>query len=57
MQLPTAPGFFVYTDPLTPPQRIQVVRDGDELCARFVDEWEGPCLVPVADMAGEFAPS
>jgi hypothetical protein len=56
MDAPTAPGFYVYTDALTPAQRIQVVQDGDSLCARFVDEWEGPCLVDVADMAGEFRP-
>jgi hypothetical protein len=54
MPLPTRPDFYVYTDPNSPPQRIQVVQDGDELCARFVDEFEGPCLVPVKDMAGEF---
>lgn len=57
MPLPTLPGFYVYTDALSPPQRLEVVRDGDELCARFEDEVEGPCLIPVTDMNGEFTPA
>jgi len=54
MPLPIHPGFYVYIDALSGAQRIEVVQDGDELCARFEDDFEGPCLVPVADMNGEF---
>jgi hypothetical protein len=50
----TKPGFYVYTDALAPAQRTQLGQDGGELCALFVDENEGPRLIPVAGMAGTF---
>lgn len=57
MPTPTTPGPFIYTDPIgSPPEPIEVVLDGDDLAARF-DGDEGPCLVPVADMSGDFQPA
>lgn len=53
--IPTKPGFYWFTDfPGAPPQRIEVLHDGGELCARFEDETEGAALLPVADLAGDF---
>lgn len=54
---PMTPGTYLYTDPGTPPQRVEVVLDDGELCARFEDEVEGVALVPVADMAGQWSPA
>jgi hypothetical protein len=60
MSTPTAPGTYWYTDqPGAPRERIEVLRDGDDLMARFADD-DGepePELVPVDDMAGQFAPA
>lgn len=53
--IPSKPDYYVYTDPGMPAQRIQVVRDGEELCARFVDDDGAVELVPVKDMAGSWA--
>jgi hypothetical protein len=58
MATPTAPGTYLYTDPIgSPPERLEVVLDGGELVARFDDPDDGAQLVPVADMAGEFTPA
>lgn len=55
---PTTPGTFIYTDPIgSPPERIEVVRDGDVLAARFQDAEADPELIPVDCMAGEFRPA
>lgn len=55
---PTSPGFFWYTDqPGAPRERIEVLRDGNTLVARFEDDDGDPEFVPVADMAGHFAPA
>jgi hypothetical protein len=52
---PTIPGFYWFTDdPKAPAQRIEVLLDDGELCARFEDEVEGTALLPVADLAGDF---
>jgi hypothetical protein len=57
MTTPTLPGDYIYTDPIgSPPERIKVIVDGEQLAARF-DGDEGPCLVAVADMSGEFKPA
>lgn len=56
MPTPDRPGAYIYRDPLTPPLRVKVVQDGDQLCAVFQDAEEGDCLVPVTDLAGDFVP-
>jgi hypothetical protein len=59
MQAATAPGFYVYTDPIgSPPERLEVVLVAGELMARFAGgDNDEAALVPVADMAGEFSPA
>lgn len=58
MTMPTAPGPYWYTDPIgSPRERVDVLRDGNTLVARFIDDDGDPDLVPVADMAGEFTPA
>jgi hypothetical protein len=55
---PTSAGFYWYTDqPGAPRERIEVLRDGSTLVARFSDDDGDPEFVPVADMAGDFAPA
>jgi hypothetical protein len=55
--IPTAPGFYWFTDqPGAPAQRIEVLRDGGELVARFEDEDEGEALVQIEPMSGDFEP-
>jgi hypothetical protein len=53
----TRPGRYVYTDPGGDPITLLVLDDGGTLVARFpaADGDEG-ADVPVADMAGDFAP-
>jgi hypothetical protein len=54
----SAPGFYVYTDPIgSPPERVEVVLEAGELLARFTDDAGQVEFVPVADMAGEFKPA
>lgn len=59
MTTPTAPGPWIFTDAIgAPAQRIEVIREGDELLAQFpAEDGEDGCLVPVADMNGDWAPA
>jgi hypothetical protein len=54
--LPQQPGWFHFTDAIgAPAERVEVVDDAGELCARFNDDGDIE-LVPVRDMAGSWAP-
>lgn len=50
---PTAACWYWFTDQPGHRQRIHVVDDAGELCARFEDDGD-VTLVPVRDMAGDF---
>jgi hypothetical protein len=52
---PAAPGRYRYTDQPGHTEILDVVDDAGELCARFNDDGDVE-LVPVADMAGTWAP-
>jgi hypothetical protein len=52
----TTAGAYRFTDAIGgAPQRVDVVLDGGELCARFLDDEGDVELVPVADMQGTWA--
>lgn len=48
---PSVPGTYLFTDQPGHTEHIEVVVDGDVLCAKFKDE-DGHELIPIADMAG-----
>jgi hypothetical protein len=53
---PTAPGAFLYASfPDEPMQRIEVIKDGDDLVARFPpQEGDDGADLPVRDVSGHF---
>jgi hypothetical protein len=56
-QLPTAPGSYLFTDAIgAPPERLEVVEDAGELCARF-EGGDEVVLTPVRNMQGTWAPA
>jgi hypothetical protein len=58
MPTPTEPGPYVYIDPIgSPPERVDVVLDGEVLAVCFQCAEAGQELVPVADVAGDFEPA
>lgn len=58
MPTPTAPGRFIYIDPIgSPPEPVELVLDGEDLCAQFLEAEAQAELICVRDMAGEFRPA
>ena len=53
---PAQPGRYFFTDAIgAPPERIEVVDDDGELCARFIDSEGKVDLLLVANMSGTWS--
>lgn len=58
MAEPTSPGTYLFRDAIgAPAQRVEVLRDGEDLVVRFPDHEPGDDLPRVVDLAGEFSPA